>query len=50
MSRSVLGGLAVALVLGLGPLAAPAQTLQQNNEAMFRQMQEVRGRSSSARR
>ncbi|WP_323768859.1 SUMF1/EgtB/PvdO family nonheme iron enzyme [Antarctobacter sp.] len=42
--RKLLGtGLAVALTGALGLTEASAQSLQQNNEAMFRQMQAARG-------
>ncbi len=40
--------LALALSMALAPLAAQAQTLAQNNETMFRQMQEWRGVSDAA--
>ncbi|MCA0205503.1 MAG: hypothetical protein LCH92_14245 [Proteobacteria bacterium] len=39
--------LALALGLALAPLAAAAQTLAQNNEVMFQQMQQYRGLSGA---
>lgn len=42
-----LARLALALGIALAPLGASAQTLQQNNEAMFREMQQWRGLSAA---
>ncbi|MCB1359567.1 MAG: hypothetical protein KDJ96_00035, partial [Rhodobacteraceae bacterium] len=42
-----LARLALALGIALAPLGAHAQTLQQNNEVMFQQMQQWRGLSAA---